>query len=146
MRLYVKLACAVAIVIAISLVVRFAGFCVLRAVVRATICKTDTAERVTLPDANWSIVTEVHGCSALDSGPMTIVAINRRTKARTLLFTVDWEAPSHTVPTTDGITELVADDVPVVQVADRFGPYKATLQLMPANEIDALLDGDAPSH
>jgi hypothetical protein len=134
-----------AILVATVVTVQFAGSYILRAVVRATICETATAERVSLPGTAWSIVTEVFRCSALDGGFMTIVALNPRTKARIKLFTVDSEALSHTIPTTDGITELVADDFHVVQLSDGFGPYKATLQLMPANEIDALLDSDASS-
>jgi len=112
------------------------GFVVFRAA-RLALCRTDDAERVSLPGTDWSVVTQVYRCGVPDGGSMTITAGNSETHEEVILFKVDTETVSQTTLAKSGIIELIPNDVHVTQVASHFGTFSASFLQVPEASIPA---------
>lgn len=104
-------------------------------------CPTDVAERVAVPDRDWTVTTYAKSCSAIDRGSMEIVAENSKSKARVVLAKFGEMADSKVRAA--GPHQLIIELpnlIDITELHDAFDDIGIAYKFTPANDPVARTD------
>ncbi len=98
-------------------------------------CRTETAERVDIPENAWVVVTEVSRCSVVDPGQLQIYGENTQSKEKRPILALSTEEDTHVEYHPEGyLTITLPNLVEITFQSDQLDKYKIEYRYLPKDD------------
>ena len=106
-------------------------------------CRTETAERVDIPENAWVVVTEVSRCSVVDPGQLQVYGENTQSKEKRPILALSTEEDTHVEYHPEGyLTITLPNLVEITFQSDQLDKYKIEYRYLPKDDPVIALDAN----
>jgi hypothetical protein len=100
-------------------------------------CGPDLAERVTVPNSGWIVLTEAFRCSAIDPGELQVIAEDVETRQRVNILILNGISDTHVEYLDDHRVQVSLPNLVAIKLQRfSFGRYHVTYRYLPSDDPD----------